>query len=561
MSNDRTFHRSSFLYVFIPLNYILAAAVAHLVCVTGGGPSVYANIIMVPVMLTAITTPLIHSVFFATLSGLLLGPIMDYIISGHVTGLSWLVRMGIYILLASVVAWISSKTRKNERHFEYIATHDPLTDLKNFSCIAESEIPSNGALSIMMLTFNEDGDIRGLFGGDFYQNTVKRIAEELTELLKPYPNAVLFKGADLNFAITVKHFSSEESLENILAALQNLNGVLLTVDKITIYISFRIGFTVVRQKENLSEGMRHATIALRYSYLKEQDISRYNDAMLEYYRGTVSIASEFSSAIEKGLVQASYQTIHDAETHEAVGVEIFAKWIRDDGSRMTAEEFVPILAKTSCLHKLTMFMTEEALRYASLPANASNRFSVNYSASNLSEKSVLEFVRTIELSGIDPDRIMIEITGDSTEDISSIRENLKFIHKHNIHIAFDYLSPLFSAIAIQGDIPIDVIKIGRRITSHVGQERGLAMVRSIASFAHANGIRTVAEGIENIMEARACTEAGVDCLQGYFFSVPTLMRDAQAASFAKEEKANAKTDSSSSARSIIHEVNSSSQDE
>ncbi len=561
MSIDRTFHRSSFLYVFVPLNYILAAAVAHLVCATGGGPSVYANIIMVPVMLTALFTPLIHSVFFATLCGLLVGPVIDYAVSGEISGFSWIVRICVYIILASVVSWISSKTRKSQKHFEYMATHDPLTKLMNFSCIPDSEIPSNGALSIMMLTFNEDGDIRGLFGGDFYQNTVKRIAEELNELLKPYPNAMLFKGADLNFAITVKHFSSEESLENILAALENINGVLLTVDKITIYISFRIGFTVVRPKDNISEGIRHATIALRYSYLKDQDISRYNDAMLEYYRGTVSIASEFSSAIEKGLVQASYQTIHDAKSREPVGVEIFAKWIRDDGTRMTAEEFVPILDKTSCLHRLTMFMTEEALRYAALPANASNRFSVNYSASNLSEKSVMEFVRTVELSSINPNRIIIEITGNCTEDIALVRENLKFIHKHKIHIAIDYLSPLFSTIAIQGDIPIDVIKIGRKITTHVNQERGLAMVRSIASFAQANNILTVAEGIENAMEARLCTEAGVDYLQGYYFSVPTLMKDAKAPSQKSNEDSIGQTKSDVSTRPIIHEVTPSSRDE
>lgn len=561
MSTEQSSRITSFLRIFVPINYILAAIVTHMVWATGGLPSVYANVLMIPIMFMAMSTPLVHSVFFATLCGVMMGPLMDVIVNGHISSYSWIVRLVVYVFLASVVSWISSKTRKKEQYFEYLATHDPLTKLRNFSTISETEIPSEGAVTIMMLSFNEDGDLRGLFGGDFYQNTLKRISEELSELLQPYPNATLFKGPDLNFAITVKHFSSEESLENILAAIDNLNDVLLTVDKITIYISFRVGFTVVRTQESMEEGIRRASIALRYSYMKEQDISRYNDAMLEYYRGTVSIASEFSNAIERGLVQASYQTINSAKTHEPIGVEIFAKWIRDDGTKMTAEEFVPILDKTSCLHRLTMFMLEEAVRYASLPANQSHRFSINFSASDLSEKSVMEFVKTVEMSNIDPDRIMVEITGDCKEDISLVRENLKFIHNHKIHIALDYLCPLFSAVAIQGDIPIDVIKIGRKITSHVNQERGMAMVQSIAAFAKANGIRTVAEGIENAATANACTEAGVDYLQGYYFSVPTLVRDIKISSRPTPSEPAHTDDNASPKPSIIHEVTTSSSDE
>lgn len=548
--------KRTFYYVFDPLSYLLAAAIGHLVCVSGGTPNVYTNLLMIPVMLTAVITPFWHSVGFATLCGLMVGPLTDWIIYGDVSNHSWLIRMGIYILLASVVSWISSKTRDSQKHFEYIATHDPLTGQMNFNCIPDMEIPSNGALSIMMLSFKEDSDIRGLFGTDFYQQALKQISEELTELLKPYPNSTLFKGADLNYAIVLKHLSSEESLENVLAALNNLNGVLITVDKITIYVSFRIGFTVIRPGEDIAEGIHDANIALRYSFLKDQDISRYTEGMREYYRGTVSIASEFSSAIEKGLVQASCQTIHRADTRESVGVEIFAKWLREDGSKMTAEEFVPILEKTSCLHKLTMFMTEEALHYASLPTSHTHRYSINYSASDLSEKSVMEFVRAVEKSGIDPDRIMIEITGECAEDISLVRENLKFIHNHKIHIAIDYMCPLFSSIASLGDVPIDVIKIGRTITGHVDQERGLAMVRSIAAFAKANGIRTVAEGIENAASARACTEAGVSYLQGYYFSVPTLIRDIEQSPV--EDASVSKEPSAPRGASIIHEVTSSS---
>ena len=169
--------------------------------------------------------------------------------------------------------------------------------------------------------------------------------------------------------------------------------------------------------------------------------------MRDYYKGTVSIASEFSTAISKGMVQPSYQSIHEAVTHKPFGVEILAKWIRDDGSKMTAEEFVPILEKTSCLSKLTIFMTEEAMKYASLPANKEKLISINYSAAELNERSVMEFVRAVDASGISADRVMIEITGSFAEDDFIVRDNLMFLRKHGIRIAIDYLSAAASSFA------------------------------------------------------------------------------------------------------------------
>ena len=342
-------------------------------------------------------------------------------------------------------------------------------------------------------------------------------------LLSSYPNATLYKGTDLNFSILVNHYSNEESLESLLAALDNLNDVTVTVEKIPVYVSFRIGFTVIRPDGNLAEGMRQAGIALRYSFLEEQHISRYTEAMRDYYKGTVNIASEFSSDIAKGMVKASYQTIHDAKTREPVSVEILAKWERDDGSRMTAEEFVPILQKTSCLQKLTIFMTQEAIRYAQLPVNSSRKFSINFSASELNERSVMEFVRAVEKSGIGNERVMVEITGSFAEDDFLVRVNLIFMHKHGIGIAIEFISAASSAFVLLNDIPIDVIKINRVITAQADKDRGASLIRSIVAFAKDNGIKTIAEGVENDSQAGFCEEAGVDYLQGYYFSVPQLL--------------------------------------
>ena len=523
MRSSDSYRQKSVLSFLIPATFLVGAGVTYLVYMTGGTPSIYANLILIPIVLTALFSPVWYSALFAALSGIAMGPLITYLHDGDTSSWTWLIRALIYVAVSIVISSISAGSRKRERHFEHLATHDPLTDLPNFSYITSSKIPSSGAMSILMLAFNEDSDIQGLFGSDFYSSIVKKISAELTEILSSYPNATLCKRNNLNYAILVNHYSDEESLESILAALNNINDVTITIEGIPVYVSYKIGFTVIRPGASISEGIRQANIALRYSFLEDQHISRYTDAMRDYYKGTVSIASEFSSAITKGMVQASYQTIHKAFTHEPAGVEILAKWIRDDGSKMTAEEFVPILEKTSCLQKLTMFMTEEAIRYANLPVNKGKKFSINFSASELSERSVMEFVRSVEGSGIDTSRVVVEITGTFAEDAFMVRDNLLFLRKHGIKVAIDYLSAVSSSFILVSDTPIDVIKINRSITNHTDQERGAEMIRSIVSFAKASGILTIAEGIENESQMTFCEKAGVDYLQGYFFSVPQLL--------------------------------------
>lgn len=46
------------------------------------------------------------------------------------------------------------------------------------------------------------------------------------------------------------------------------------------------------------------------------------------------------------------------------------------------------------------------------------------------------------------------------------------------------------------------------------------MVQAIISLAHALGMKTVAEGVEDHDTARQLAEMGVNCLQGYLFAKP-----------------------------------------
>ena len=79
MSKIKADRSKSVLPFLIPSMILMAALIVFLVCITGGTPSVYANLIVIPVVVTALYAPVWYSVIFAALSGFAMGPLVDLV--------------------------------------------------------------------------------------------------------------------------------------------------------------------------------------------------------------------------------------------------------------------------------------------------------------------------------------------------------------------------------------------------------------------------------------------------------------------------------------------------
>ena len=153
MNTNRKTRSFSPLSLLLLINYIVAAGIVYLVYVSGGSPNIYSNLILIPIVLTSLYSPVWHSVLFSALSGLALGPLVEYLVNKDFGGALWVVRLIVYIALSIFISWISTNNRKKEQHFEYMATHDPLTGLpichlRSSSATRSSRKPSAARVSL-----------------------------------------------------------------------------------------------------------------------------------------------------------------------------------------------------------------------------------------------------------------------------------------------------------------------------------------------------------------------------------------------------------------------------
>lgn len=118
---------------YLIFSYILSAAIAVLVYITGGTNKVYTNLMYLPIAIVASLSGKKQGVIHAAISALLIGPFMPLDVASHTeqASINWIIRLIIYMIIAFVIGFFSdfqkmgfeiSQKKDKEIHESQIAT-------------------------------------------------------------------------------------------------------------------------------------------------------------------------------------------------------------------------------------------------------------------------------------------------------------------------------------------------------------------------------------------------------------------------------------------------------
>ncbi len=133
----------------------------------------------------------------------------------------------------------------------------------------------------------------------------------------------------------------------------------------------------------------------------------------------------------------------------------------------------------------------------------------------------------IEASGLNPDRLTIEITETSVTDDGAAAE-LHAMSRLGIQLTVDDIGSDWSTIDNLQQFSINTMKIDGSLIQGLADTGGVsrAMVETIVHVSHSLGICTVAESVETAQQVKILRELGADVGQGYFFAKPLAVEDA-----------------------------------
>jgi EAL domain-containing protein (putative c-di-GMP-specific phosphodiesterase class I) len=148
---------------------------------------------------------------------------------------------------------------------------------------------------------------------------------------------------------------------------------------------------------------------------------------------------------------------------------------------------------------------------------------VNVSARVLVDRDFTSRVLgALERAGVEPNRLKLEVTESTLmADPVTAKGVLRDLDAHGVEICIDDFGTGYSSLAYLAELPVSEVKIDRSFVSRMSAGSSeTIIVNSTIDLAHHLGLRTIAEGVEDLALLPDLEALGCDAVQGFGIGRP-----------------------------------------
>lgn len=239
---------------------------------------------------------------------------------------------------------------------------------------------------------------------------------------------------------------------------------------------------------------------------------------------TADVTTIVRNALAAGRAQLAYHPVVTADAERRIAFHEGLVRLSDEAGRVIpAAHFMPLVAETGLGRQIDCLMLELALQQ--LRDVPDLRLSVNVSARSIGDG---EWRRILDRGLLDRnalgDRLIFEISETSA---MLLHENvIRFMNEmqpRGVGFALDGFGAGLTAFRYLKDFYFDLVKIDKSFIRGIDHDPdNQVLAEALITVAHQFEMFAVADGVETAAEAAFLSSIGVDCLQGYYFGVPSL---------------------------------------
>ena len=414
-----------------------------------------------------------------------------------------------------------------ERRAARLASTDPHTGLLNRQGFAEraQQICAGGAaqLAIISVQVHRLKAMTDRHGYEVGDALMRGLAAGMADAL-PATAAVARLGTDeFAVALSVGEGGSEQverAAEKVLQALTRP----FSVGEHVLHVGAFAGIAVAAARGlRVPDLLRRADIAMDHA--KNGRVARpvwFDAGMERALLAHGEIEQGLRQALQHDQIVPFFEPQIDLQTGEIVGFEVLARWIHPLSGIIGADRFIPLAEEIGVIGVLSEKVIGAALSEA-VHWDPAIKISVNVSPSQLADSWLAQrIVRLLTQTNFPAERLVVEITESSLfADMELARSIVTSLKNQGVRIALDDFGTGYSSLSHLRTLPFDMIKIDRSFVANVNCDReSLAIVRAVATLAHALSMPVCVEGIED--GAAHATVAGLGCEvgQGWYFGKP-----------------------------------------
>lgn len=426
-----------------------------------------------------------------------------------------------------------SRLKNAEAQWQFLAYYDNLTKLPNrtlckdrlHQAIAKSH-RSRDSLALLFLDLDDFKIINDSLGHDAGDTLLCEFAHIIQNSIRK-TDTVYRLGGD-EFTIILQ--DCENNLDIVM-----LCDKLIRSMKDPIYISgqkIHIGVSIgiARYPEDghtVDELTKHADIAMYAAKNNGKNRSRFFSSSLgEKVSSQLNLRSEISQGLENAEFFVCLQPEIDLKSGKIIAGEALVRWRHPSRGLVSPDEFISAAEESGLIVRLGEFVMRESLCIASNLRRSGHplfRVAVNVSSRQLASSDFVGMVTGIlREMGLPGTALIIEITETMVlEDVEHVIEVLKELREQGVEAAMDDFGTGYSSLRYLHLLPISYLKIDKSFIKEIDiDEDKKTIVRTILAMAHTLGIKSVAEGIEQLAHQEILSGLSCDVGQGYYFSKP-----------------------------------------
>ncbi|MBW9117319.1 EAL domain-containing protein [Rhizobium cauense] len=421
----------------------------------------------------------------------------------------------------------SRRLKESQGRLMHLAHHDALSGLPNRASfdaiVARTLARSEGAVLFLDLDrFKKVNDTLGHAIGD---QLIREVAARLKTTAGSGVTVARIGGDEFTILVAPCTPTAIEMLaEKLISAIRQP----FTIEGQPIVIGLSIGVAFSAGAADTLDVLRRADIALYQA--KAAGRNRYaifGSQMDEMIKSRRELEYDLRSALKsRDQIEVHYQPIFSAADGGLIGVEALTRWRHPTKGFVQPDVFIGIAEEAGIIGQLGELVLATALAAASRwPALS---LAVNASALELRDPGyALRVTSALERASFNPARLEIEITESTVlENEQACQRNIDSLRRLGVRFALDDFGTGFSSFGRLQQVAVDRIKIDRCFVSGSPDlSNNEAIVQAIIHLAHAQGMKTTAEGIETDEQRAWLRELGCDELQGYLLSRPVKSGD------------------------------------
>ncbi len=419
---------------------------------------------------------------------------------------------------------------ERERDLEHRANHDGLTGLRNRWSINQSierVLRRRRSASVLYLDLDHFKVVNDSLGHHVGDEMLMAVAERLTSVASGDFATLARVGGD-EFAVLCDGLEPVES-ERLAELIVREFTAPFKIAGLEMYSSVSIGVVHVAEDHRTgADVMRDADTCLYRAKAAGKSCHRVFEAtMRDDADRALSHQNLVRRAVDTMQFALHYQPILDARSGSMVGVEALIRWPGEDGEHLEPSAFLPFLEQTGLIVRVGEWVLATACRQLAQWREVNPRAADLYVAVNLSqiqfrsEGLVDDMVAAMAAEGVSPGDIVVEVTETAvSSDPEAVSAQLSRLRALGVRIAIDDFGVGQSSLSTLDRLPADILKLDRSLVSNLAGSEPAPVTSGVITMAHALGLVTIAEGIENEGQQEWLQQADCDFMQGYFFDRP-----------------------------------------